>query len=74
MCLDLADLFEHPHHAYQGCGFTDFYVLRIDGRPLSGKEIEDVEAAISVPISRKTRYPDSIEGVLKVCVYDIESE
>jgi len=81
-CLDLADLFEHPHHAYQRCGFTDLYVSRIDGRPLSGKEIEDVEAAITRDLRSDFSEdevdfwtdPDSIEGVLKVCVYDIESE
>ena len=82
MCIDLADLFGHPWDDFKMCGYSDFRVARIDEFALTGREIEDIEKAITSDI----RYdysedevefwtdPDSIDGVLYVHVYDVTPE
>jgi hypothetical protein len=81
-CLDLADLFDHPWHELSMGGFSNFLVSRIDGNPLSEDEIENIEKVITDDLrfdytEEEVDFwtdPDSIEGALLVCVYDVDRD
>jgi hypothetical protein len=80
--LDFADLYGHPWYEFKMCGFSDFCVSRIDSNALSKDEIEQIEKVISDDIrfdysEEEVDFwtdQDSIDGVLLVCVYDVEND
>lgn len=78
--LDLADLFNHPWNNFRLCGYSGLYVSHTDDSPLTKKEIEDIESAISADLRFDFTEdevgfwsdPDTNEGILYVCVYDVD--
>ncbi len=82
MCVDLADLYGHPWHEFQMCGYGEIRISRIDDGHLSKPEIEEIEQFIENDIyfdygEDEVRFwtdPDSVPGVLIVCVYDVMPE
>ncbi len=78
--IDLADLYEHPWMPFKVCGYSTFWVARLDGAALGVTELEMIEKEVT----KDLRYdypedelnfwfdPDSIEGVMAVTVQDVE--
>lgn len=78
--IGLADLYGHPWEPFQVCGYSMFWVSRLDGEALGVTELERIEKEVTEDL----RYdypedelnfwfdPDSIEGVMAVTVQDVE--
>lgn len=45
--LDLADLYGHPWQEYKLCGFDHFWVMRIDGKALTKRELKRLERQVT---------------------------
>lgn len=81
-CLDLADLYGHPWHKYKVCGYHELWVTRTDGKALTARE----KGRLDEEVTNDLRYDYSedelslwfddstIEGGLRVCVYDVGEE
>jgi len=81
-CLDLADLYGHPWYKYKVCGYNEIWVSRADGKELTTKEKAKIEEEVTDDLrfdyaeeELSFWFDDStIEGVLRVYVYDVEEE
>ena len=45
--LDLADLYGYPFQKYRICGYTQFWITRVDGTELTRREAARLEAEVS---------------------------
>lgn len=78
--VDLADLYGTPWNTYECVGYSDFWIARVDGKPLSAQEIADFETAVENDLrfdygdDEVTFWfdPDRIEGALNIVVQDVD--
>ena len=77
--IDLADLYGHPWHEYEVCGYHCFWVSRTDGDDLSAEELELIEKEVTVDLRFDYSedeldfwFDDSaVKGVLLVTLQDV---
>jgi len=80
--LDLADLYEQPWNKYEVCGYNEIWVSRTDGKALTAREKAELEKNVIADLRFDYSedelgfwFDDStIEGVLRVYVYDVGEE
>jgi len=80
--LDLADLCEHPWHAYKTYGYEGILISRTDGKNLTAREKADLEEQLTYDLrydySEKELgfcFDDSTpKGVLHVYLYDVSED
>ena len=80
--LDLADLYEHPWHEYQTCGYEGILISRTDGKNLTSREKANLEEQVTNDLRYDYSdeelgfyFDDSLpKGVLHVYLYDVEED
>ena len=77
--LDLADLYDHPWHEYQTCGYQGILISRTDGKNLTAREKANLQDQVTCDLrydfSEKELdfcFDDSSpRGVLHVYLFDV---
>lgn len=77
--LDLADLYDHPWHEYQTCGYQGILISRTDGKNLTAREKANLQDQVTCDLrydfSEKELgfcFDDSSpKGVLHVYLFDV---
>lgn len=80
--LDLADLYNHPWHKYRISGYSEIWIARTDGRDLTAKENAMLEEQVADDLRFDYSEEElgfwfndqSKEGLLYVCLYDVDEE
>lgn len=76
--LDLVDLYEQPWDKYEVCGYNEIWVSRTDGKALTAREKAKLEKEVTDDLRFDYSEDElgfwlddsTIEGVLRVCVYN----